>query len=99
MTEREILFNFMKKFRLNCNYRFMFMPIEIGTIPFHIYNEAYKEAKSEIKEQDNLSEEELKLIDNLYDFFMRTFKETENYNTADEIVVKEIQKGFKLKEK
>lgn len=98
MNEQELLRDFMKKFRLNCHYRFMFMPPEIQEIPFHIYKAAYLEGKDEMKKGTDLSYREEELIDNLYDYFIQKVKETDNYNEADEMVVKEILQGYDTKE-
>lgn len=85
MSDKELLTGFMDKFRINCNYRFMSMPIDLENmdLPMHIYNDAYKETKEELSKESSLNEEEIKKIDDLYKYFINSLKETDNYNEAD----------------
>jgi len=96
VEEKNLLSEFMKKFRLNCHYRFMFMPPEVEEIPYHIYKAAYEEAKEEVREK-LVSDREENMIDNIYQSFINKLKDTEDYNIADEMMMKEIDSGNNFK--
>lgn len=95
---KELLHNFVIKFRVNSNLRAGFLPPNINNMefPYRIYSAAFKEAREEIIKEKSCTEEQLKAIDNLYEIFMKHLKESENYSFAEEMMIKSLEKSEAL---
>lgn len=80
---------FLIRFRVNCNLRAGFLPINYREMefPFRIYKGAYNDTREELIKEENPSEEQLKLIDEAYEVFMKHLEESENYNIAEKEMI------------
>ncbi len=91
---KELLRNFVVKFRVNSNLRAGFLPPSINDMefPYRIYKAAFKEAREEIVKEKSCTEEQLRVIDDLYEVFMEHLKKSENYSFAEEMMIKSLEK-------
>ncbi|WP_425446865.1 hypothetical protein [Dethiothermospora halolimnae] len=89
MTDKEMLIEYINKFRLNCHYRFNFMPPEIDGIPFYLYEKAHKEAKEEMI-KEGIAEDKINIIEDTYNLFIDTMKEKQDYSLAEKTVLNSI---------
>ncbi len=80
---------FLIRFRVNCNLRAGFLPINYNDMefPFRIYKGAFNETREELLKEENPTYEELKMIDDAYEIFMKHLEETENYGIAEEKMI------------
>lgn len=90
---KEFLHNFVVKFRVNSNLRAGFLPPNIDDFefPFRMYQGAYKEALEETLKERECTEDQLKMIDDLFQSFMENIKVSLNYNVAEKVMINKIE--------
>ncbi len=84
---------FLVRFRVNCNLRAGFLPANYTEMefPFRIYKAAYNETREELIKEKNLTVEQLKIIDNSYEIFMKNLEKSENYSFAEKEMINWIE--------
>ncbi|WIV12526.1 hypothetical protein [Proteiniborus sp. MB09-C3] len=80
---------FLIRFRVNCNLRAGFLPANYNDMefPFRIYKGAYEETREELIKEENPTEEQLKIIANAYEVFMKHLEESEDYGFAEKEMI------------
>lgn len=88
MDSKDILEKYVRSFRLECH--FLLDAVNTKEMPIETYNRAYNNAKSEIIELLGLSDEEGSKIDALHRTFINKIVELEDYNLAEDYILKVI---------
>ncbi|MFA5524570.1 MAG: hypothetical protein WDA24_09435 [Tissierellales bacterium] len=80
---------FLIRFRVNCNLRAGFLPINYKDMefPFRIYKGAYNETREELIIEKNPTNDQLKIIDDAYEVFMKHLEESEDYSIAEKKMI------------
>ncbi|WP_352418767.1 hypothetical protein [Proteiniborus sp.] len=88
--DKEFFQTFLTRFRVNCNLRAGFLPINYKDMgfPFRIYKGAYNDTREELIKEENSTDEQLKTIDEAYEVFMKHLEESEDYSIAEKEMIK-----------
>lgn len=89
MNTKEMLTKYIKSFRVEC---YFLVENTGGGMPVGQYNKAYENAKNEIVEELNLTDDDIKKIDAIHRTFISKVLELENYNDAEDYVFGVIEK-------
>lgn len=93
MTDKELLIDYMSRFRLECHYRLDMVPGDIKELPMFMYTAAQEATKETMKKDLELDEEQLVLINRAEEFFLKTLQETDHYGETDDKIVEAIEEG------
>lgn len=95
MNSRDIIFKYLINFRIESNRRMSMIPGVPNEIPFYIYDGAHDAAKEATISQLELKEDDQSIakMNEVYEQFMKLFKENEHYSDTDDLIVKEIEEG------
>lgn len=93
MTDKELLTDYMTRFRLECHYRLDMVPGNIAELPIFMYTAAQEATRGAMKNELDLSKEDLEKIYKLEEFFLKTLEETDHYTQTDDIIVEAIEEG------
>ncbi len=90
---KDFLQAFLIRFRVNCNLRAGFLPINYKDMefPFRIYKGAYNETREELIKEESPTDEQLKIIDDAYEVFMKHLEESEDYGFAEKEMISWIE--------
>jgi hypothetical protein len=94
METKDMLINYLTKFRLECHFRLSFYPEEMNHMPIDVYNSASNEAKNEIIKELNLNDKQAKLIDKVHKYFIDRVVEIQDYNEAEKKTKEAIEEGL-----
>lgn len=93
MTDKDIMLQYIQKFRLECHYRLDMTAADFEELPIHIYRGAHRGACEELVNELSLSKDFQSKLDSIYNYFEKAVVKEDNYNTADELTVKAIEDG------
>lgn len=96
--DKEFFQVFLRRFRINCNLRAGFLPINYTDMefPFRIYKGAYNDTREELIKEKEPTDEQLKMIDNAYEVFMKHLKESEDYSIAEKEMIEWVENNNPL---
>lgn len=91
---RDVMNKYLVNFRVESNRRMSMIGQIPDDIPFYIYDGAHEAAKDATISQLNIMDDETKnKMDDVFNYFMKLFKENEHYADTDDLVVKAIGEG------
>lgn len=93
MTDKELLMDYISRFRLECHYRLDMVPGDIQELPIFMYTAAQEATRSTMKEQLELDNKQLGLIDTAAKFFIDTLQQTDHFGETDDLMVEAIEEG------
>lgn len=93
MTDKELLTDYMTRFRLECHYRLDMVPGNIAELPMFMYTAAQEATRETMKNELDLNKEDLEKIDRLGEFFLKTLQDTDHYAQTDDLTVAAIEEG------
>lgn len=93
MNNQQLLTEYMTNFRLECHYRLDMVPGDIKELPIFMYTAAQKAVRENMIRDYKLSEEDIKSIDELAEFFLNKLEETDHFTKTDDMTMKAIESG------
>ena len=93
MTDKELLIDYMTRFRLECHYRLDMVPGNIAELPIFMYTAAQEATRETMKEELELNDDQLAVIDRAGEFFLKTLQERDHFGEADDLTIKGIEEG------
>ncbi len=94
MNIKDVLNKYLVNFRVESNRRMSMIGAIPDDIPFYIYDGAHEAAKEYTASQLELKDYQYdSKMDDVYNYFMKLFRENEHYSDTDDIVVEAIAEG------
>lgn len=93
MANRNILLDYMTRFRLECHYRLDMVPGDIKELPIFMYKGAHESVKDSMVKELDLSQEDRESINEVGEFFLNKLQELDHYTKTDDMVMNEIHNG------
>lgn len=93
MTDKDLLLDYMNRFRLECHYRLDMVPGNIKELPIFMYKAAHESARDDMGKELSLEQESLESIDRVGELFLEKLVELDHYGKADDMIVEAIKSG------
>ena len=97
MVDKNMLIDYMTRFRLECHYRLDMVPGDIKELPIFMYSGAQDSVRENMIKQYNLADEDLSIIDSVANFFLEKLEELDHYGKADDLVMSKIDNDSFIK--
>lgn len=90
---KDMLLDFMTRFRLECHYRLDMVPGDIRELPIFMYKAAQESVIEDMTKEFNLNEEDVNTLKELANTFNKNLEETDHFTNTDDIITEQIKSG------
>lgn len=93
MDRQEMLMDYYRRFRVECNLRMSMIPGVPREMPFYIYEGAHAAVSKEIRDEFDLSSEYESAFDGIFEYFNNSLKETDHFGKSDAATSEALERG------
>lgn len=90
---KNMLLDFMTRFRLECHYRLDMVPGDIRELPIFMYKAAQESVIEDMTKEFDLNEEDVNILKGLTNAFNESLDETDHFTNTDDIITEKIKAG------